>query len=177
MSDTKKQELIAFLNRVIGNAKKLEPQLHEAAMRIAQHAQETGDATPALHLYENLPKSQRRKAIAAWWAQYTQIVLRDSAKNGVTVKLDRTKEWAIDEGNANPFFNMDENSVGRPMGEIDAVSIRSKKLDSLQKKFAEWEAAPEEKKVLIFKPGVNPQHEMEQLQADIAALTRSRKAA
>lgn len=170
--------LMAFATRVINNAKKLEPQLQELCVRIAEHAKEYGDATPALYVYENLPKSQRRKAMAVWWKTYTQILIKDSATNGISVKLNRKADWNIEEGKNNPFYLLDENNVGRAMGEIDALSILTKKLESLQKRIEEWENAPDESaKLLIFKPGVNPIHEAEKLQRDINALSSLRSAA
>lgn len=163
--------LMEFLNRVISNAKLLEPMLHEAAMRIAKHAEATGDATPAKHFYEGLPKSQRRKAIAAWWEAYTQIRLRDTEKNGVTVKLDRTKEWDLVNGNLNPFYNMDENQVGRPMGEVNIVTRLESQLKKQEETKALFDAATDDiARAKIVKPGVSIDNEIAKTKKALAAV-------
>lgn len=172
-----KETLMKRINQAIGNAKKLQEVLTGLVVDIAKHAQATGDGTPALFMYKNLPNSQRRKAMAIWWKQYTGILIKDSDK-GISVKVNMDESvWNLKDGEANPFYELDEAKVGKPMGEIDAVSILTKKLESLQAKIAEWEAASDEQKIKIFKLDVNPTQQAERLMADIKALTASRKAA
>lgn len=173
-----RDELMKRIGQAIGSAKKLEPILHSLVVDCAKHAQETGDATPALHMYENMPKSQRRKAMAIWWKTFSCIMIKDG-KDGISVKLNtKSQEWNIPEGEQHPFYELDEANVGRAMGEIDALSILNKKLESLDEKIQLWESLTEEsEKVKVFKLNVNPIREREKLVADIGALTRARQAA
>lgn len=172
-----RQLLMTAIASAIKSSAEIGEELHKITVQIAQHAESFGDATPALELYKGLHKSQRRKAIAEALKTYTQIRILDR-KDGIKVKLDRSAKWDMDGLKANPFYDLDENKVGRPMGAIDVVKMLQGKLDSLVKRIQEWEAAPDETaKILIFKPGVDPIAEREKLQAAIVAVQRTPAAA
>lgn len=171
-----KQKLIAFLTRVSENAKKLEPQLHEAVMQIARHAEKYGDATPAQMFYNMLPKSQRREAMVIWFNTYTKIRI---VKKGEKVGLSKAPDaiWNLEAGNADPFYNLDEKKVGRPVGEFDVLAMLTKKVEAYQEKLTELELCDNDiERAKIVKPGVNIQHEIDSILRDINILTQARAA-
>jgi hypothetical protein len=63
----------ANIKRVATNAAKLNTLVQTTAILCIQHAQDHGDANPAMRLIAALPKTVRRNALSKWFGTYSPI--------------------------------------------------------------------------------------------------------
>jgi hypothetical protein len=155
---------------------------HEIAMMIFDHAFASDDATRALALAKEMPKSWEPQ-LTAWFKQYTPILIvksRDEVGLNAKFKAERKAEggvgsdkspvtyakfWKRDEAEANPFFNFVEpEAETKPLDFAALVKLVQDLAKRIEGKVEKGEVKPDDVpsaraiaaqvKALNFKPVV-----------------------
>lgn len=86
ITDTAK--LTLAIDSIASRGKKLDKDIHQAAVSTLVHAGQHGDVTLASRLIAALPASGRRNALIAWFVAYGPFAIAESGKDVVYHKRD-----------------------------------------------------------------------------------------
>lgn len=176
-----KRTLIGLINKINKASKKLEVMVHEAAMGCLQHAVTFSDAEPARLLFMAMPKSQRREALVDWFHEHSPIRIRQEGEK-VGILKETAKDYTpfnLEAAEATPYWEKSERGMMKPMGHIDPEKIIQQQIDRITKRMeeeAEAKKAGNASNVVFFKEGVDPNEELSNLKAALAAIQNAKPA-
>lgn len=116
-------DLVKFIDSIGTRGKKLDGDIHVAAVSAASHFAKHGDVTYINRLYLAMPKGARHAALTLWLTSYAGVsanVDKASQKNLPFVK-DGSKKVDLTEGTKKPWFMLKPSK--RPDEEVDVLKL------------------------------------------------------
>lgn len=97
-----KADLIKLIDSIATRGKKLDKDIHQAAVSSLVHAAQHGDITVAVRLTEALPKSGRKNALIAWLTSFGPFALGEG--NKLVYKKLEDGQLNVQAASAEPFW-------------------------------------------------------------------------
>lgn len=116
---------------VTTRGKKLENDLHVAAVSTLHHAGQHGDITLANRLLEGLPASTRKNALREWYLSFGKFKWNEEEK---ALAYDKTKQSMLDEAIATPFWEFKPEAAFKPVDVAGALLSFLNRCDSAEAK-------------------------------------------
>jgi len=122
------KEILKSIKSISTRSAKLQRDIHAVAVECLQHAEAYGDATLMQSLYLALPTGQRREAILVWCEKYSPVrVTQKGEKCGLLKKTSpKYVPFDIESAIANPYYAIDERSVGFKASPLDMEKVLRK---------------------------------------------------
>lgn len=123
-----KSEILKSIKSINSRSAKLQRDIHAVAVECLQHAEAHGDATLMKTLYLALPTGQRREALLVWCNTYSPLRVTQQGQNCGLLKKDSPKyvPFDIESANANPYYDLNERSIGFKAAPLDMEKILRK---------------------------------------------------
>lgn len=123
-----KTEILKSIKSINSRSAKLQRDIHAVAVECLQHAEAHGDATLMKTLYLALPTGQRREALLVWCNTYSPLRVTQQGQNCGLLKKDSPKyvPFDIESANANPYYDLNERSIGFKASPLDMEKILRK---------------------------------------------------
>jgi hypothetical protein len=122
---------------VTTRGKKLEADLHLAAVSTLNHAGLHGDITLANRLLDGLPASTRKNALREWYLAFGKFKWNEEDK---TLAYDKSKQTMLDEAIATPFWEFKPEAAFKPLDIAGSLLSFLNRVDSATAKGQEFSA-------------------------------------
>lgn len=122
---------------VTTRGKKLENDLHVAAVSTLHHAGQHGDITLANRLLEGLPASTRKNALREWYLSFGKFKWNEEEK---ALAYDKTKQSLLDDAIATPFWEFKPEPAFKPLDIAGSLMSFLNRVDSATAKGQELSA-------------------------------------
>lgn len=115
------KKLKTAIQSIARRGKKLDADIHRAAMSCAYHAMNYGDTSHFSHLVNAMPKSSRRVALCVWAEAYFPMTID---RKDATVKLRKGREdadWQMDIADAQPFWDYSKEKAEPVTQKVESI--------------------------------------------------------
>ena len=130
--------ILKAIESIASRGKKLDHDIHKAALSVAVHAYGCGDITLAQRLIEALPKGFRRNALLAWLCEYGPFCPSEDGKSVAYRKIEG--DLRIDAAAADPFWDYKQEPPFKP---FDLTDYLAKAVTRAEKALGDTEHAAE----------------------------------
>ena len=115
-------ELVKMIDGIKTRARKLDSDIHQAALSAAAHFEKCGDVGFINRLYLSIGKGARHVALTAWYLEFAGVSANDGQNKDTTpFKKDANKVVDLEQGDKTPWFDM--KSSPKPDEVLDVYAL------------------------------------------------------
>lgn len=122
------------IDAIARTGKKLDLDIHTAAVSCLNHAQQHGDVTLCTRLVDAMPKSSRRKALIHWFASFGPLAYSDKEKKFRVAKGRDIKPYDIEGATEKPFYDFTAERNPEPYTLEKLVGFVQRKVAEMKEK-------------------------------------------
>lgn len=127
-------EIKKAIDAIARTGKKLDADIHTAAVSCLNHAEQHGDVTLCTRLVNAMPKSSRRKALVVWFVKFGPLAFNEKEKAFKVAKGKEVKQYDIEAAAETPFFDLTAERNPEPYTLDKLVGFIKRKIEEMKEK-------------------------------------------